>query len=94
MHDTTKKLRHKTPSSAKRARSASATAEGARPDKGRWSSRLKSEIVLRILRSETLDALGLELGVTPGTLTQGCDDAWATPMLGGPRCQAGWDFAL
>jgi len=70
MHDTMKEPRHKAPSAAKRARSASAAAEGARPDKGRWSSRRKTEIVLRIVRGETLDALSREFGVTPGTLAQ------------------------
>ncbi len=41
---------------------------GRRPDKGRWSSRRKTEIVLRILRGETLDALSRELGVLPARL--------------------------
>jgi hypothetical protein len=69
-----KKLRHKTPSSAKRARSASGADEGDRSDhasdRGRWSSRRKTEVVLRLLRGETLDALSRELGVTPGKLAQ------------------------
>jgi hypothetical protein len=58
MHDTTKKPRHKTPSSANRARSASGADEGDGHEKGRWSSRRKTEVVLRIFRGETLDALG------------------------------------
>ncbi|MFM1883597.1 MAG: hypothetical protein RJA05_2006 [Planctomycetota bacterium] len=70
MHDTMKEPRHKAPSAAKRARSASAAAEGARPDKGRWSSRRKTEIILRIVRGEALDALSREFGVTPGTFAQ------------------------
>ena len=68
MHDTMKKPRHKTPSAAKRARSASRADEGDRQDKGRWSSRRKTEVVLRLFRGETLDALSRELGVTPGKL--------------------------
>jgi hypothetical protein len=66
VHDTIKKPRHKTPSSAKRARSASGADEGERHENGRWSSRHKTEIVLCIFRGETLDALSRELGVTPG----------------------------
>jgi transposase len=77
MHVTMKKPRHKTPSSAKRARSASGADEGDRSAKGRWSSRRKTEIVLRIFRGETLDALSRELGVTPGKLAEGRDEALA-----------------
>lgn len=39
-----------------------------RQDKGRWSSRRKTEVVLRLLRGETLDALSRELGVILVTL--------------------------
>ncbi len=70
MHDTMKKPRHKTPSAAKRARSASGADEGDRQDKGRWSSRRKTEVVLRIFRGETPGALGRSLGVTSGKLVQ------------------------
>jgi hypothetical protein len=69
-----RKLRHKTPSSAKRAQSTSGAGEGERSDhasdRGRWSSRCKTEVVLRLFRGETLDALSRELGVTPGKLAQ------------------------
>jgi hypothetical protein len=41
-----------------------------RHDRGRWSSRRKTEVVLRILRGETLDALSRVLGVTPGKLAE------------------------
>ena len=41
-----------------------------RQDKGRWSSRRKTEVVLRILRGETLDALSRELGVSSARLAQ------------------------
>jgi hypothetical protein len=53
-----KQPRHKTPSAAKRARSASGADEGDGHEKDRWSSRRKTEVVLRIFRGETLDALG------------------------------------
>ena len=82
MHDTMKKPRHKTPSAAKRARSASGAAEGDRHDKGRWSSRRKTEIVLRIFRGETLDALSRELGVTPARLAEWRDEALAAMQAG------------
>jgi hypothetical protein len=53
--------RHKTPSAAKRARSASGADESDRQghpsDRGRWSSRRKTEGVLLLSRRETLDAL-------------------------------------
>ena len=84
MHDTMKKPRHKTPSAAKRARSASGADEGDRQDKGRWSSRRKTEVVLRLFRGETLDALSRELGVTPGKLAEWRDEALAG-MQAGPQ---------
>jgi transposase-like protein len=37
-------------------------------ERGRWSSRRKTEVVLRALRGEDLDALSRELGVTAGTI--------------------------
>ena len=41
-----------------------------RTERGRFSSRRKSEAVLRLLRGEELDALSRELGVTAATLSQ------------------------
>ena len=86
MHDTMKKPRHKTPSAAKRARSASGADEGDRQDhpsdRGRWSSRRKTEVVLRLFRGETLDALSRELGVTPGKLAEWRDEALAGMQAG------------
>jgi hypothetical protein len=71
--------RHKTPSSAKRARSASGADVGDRQDhpsdRGRWSSRRKTEVVLRLFRGEPLDAFSRELGVTPGKLAEWRDEA-------------------
>jgi hypothetical protein len=77
-----RKPRHKTPSAAKRARSASGADEGDRQDKGRWSSRCKTEVVLRLFRGETLDALSRELGVTPGKLAEWRDEALAGMQAG------------
>jgi transposase-like protein len=39
-------------------------------ERGRWSSRRKTEVVLRVLRGEDLDAVSRELGVTAGTMAQ------------------------
>jgi transposase-like protein len=47
-------------------------------ERGRWSSRRKTEVVLRALRGEDLDALSRELGVTAGTLAQ-----WREQFLAG-----------
>ena len=47
-------------------------------ERGRWSSRRKTEVVLRVLRGEDLDALSRELGVTAGTLAQ-----WREQFLAG-----------
>jgi hypothetical protein len=41
---------------------------GSSTERGRWSSRRKTETVLRVLRGEDLDGLSRELGVTAGTL--------------------------
>jgi len=43
-------------------------------ERGRFSSRRKTEAVLRLLRGEDLDALSRELGVTAGTLSGWRDD--------------------
>ena len=56
-----------------RSRSSEAATE-----RGRWSSRRKTEVVLRILRGEALDALSRELGVTAATLAQ-----WRDQFLAG-----------
>jgi transposase-like protein len=47
-------------------------------ERGRWSSRRRTEVVLRILRGEALDALSRELGVTAATLAQ-----WRAQFLAG-----------
>ena len=39
-------------------------------ERGRWSSRRKTELVPRILRGEALDTLSRELGVTAATLAE------------------------
>ena len=43
---------------------------GSGGERGRWSSRRKTEVVLRALRGEDLDALSRELGVTAGAIAQ------------------------
>ena len=43
---------------------------GSGSERGRWSSRRKTEVVLRALHGEDLDALSRELGVTAGTIAQ------------------------
>src|ERR687885_1666431 len=45
-----------------------------RPERGRWSSRRKAEVVLRVLRGEDLDALSRELGVTAGAIARWRDE--------------------
>ncbi len=45
--------------------------ERSRPERGRFSSRRKTEAVLRLLRCEELDALSRELGVAAATLAPG-----------------------
>ena len=52
--------------------------QGASSERGRWSSRRKTEVVLRVLRGEDLDALSRELGVTAGTIGQ-----WRDQFLAG-----------
>jgi transposase-like protein len=51
-------------------------------ERGRWSSRRKTEVVLRILRGEALDALSRELGVTAATLAQWRDQFLAAGQVG------------
>jgi transposase len=79
---TMRKPRHNAPSAAQRARSASAAAEGERADNGRWSSRRRSEVVPRLFRGETLDALSRGLGVSPGRLAASRDEAIAAIQAG------------
>jgi hypothetical protein len=53
-----------------------------RQDRGRWSSRRKTEVVLRLLRGETLDALSRELGVSSARLAEWRDEAIAAMQAG------------
>ena len=46
-------------------------------ERGRWSSRRKTEAVLRVLRGEALDALSRELGVTTARLAHWRDQCLA-----------------
>ena len=47
-------------------------------ERGRWSSRRKQDVVLRVLRGEDLDALSRELGVTAGAIAR-----WRDQFLAG-----------
>ncbi len=58
--------------------SVARAAAGADREPGRFSSRSKTEAVLRLLRGEELDALGRALGVTAATLSQ-----WREQFLAG-----------
>ena len=51
-------------------------------ERGRWSSRRKTEVVRRLLRGEALDALSRELGVTAATLAQWRDRFLAAGQAG------------
>ena len=75
----------------RRTRKGSGAPEGARrasegaperPEGGRFSTRRKSEAVVRLLRGEDLDALSRELGVTPATLS-----FWREAFLAGGEAQ-------
>ena len=47
-------------------------------ERGRWSSKRKVEVVLRLLKGETLDAVSRQLSVSTQRLSQ-----WRTDFLGG-----------
>jgi hypothetical protein len=51
-------------------------------ERGRWSTRRKTEVVLRLLRGEALDAVSRELGVTAATLAQWRDQFLAAGQAG------------
>jgi hypothetical protein len=51
-------------------------------DRGRWSSRRKTEIVLRLLKGETLDALSRELQVPSARPAQWRDEALTAMQAG------------
>jgi transposase len=53
-----------------------------RLDTGRWSSRRETEIVLRLLKGETLDALSRELQVSSARLAQCRDEALVAMQTG------------
>src|SRR5512143_1642118 len=65
-------------------RSRSGAASG-RPEGGRevrWSARRKEEVVLRLLRGESLDALARETGQAAGTLSRWREDFLAAGREG------------
>jgi hypothetical protein len=55
---------------------------GSSGERGRWSSRRKTEVVLRVLRGEDLDALSRELGVTAGTIASWREQVLANGQVG------------
>ena len=55
---------------------------GASAERGRWPSRRKMEVVLRVLRGEDLDALSHELGVTAGMIAHWRDQFLASGQAG------------
>jgi predicted RNase H-like nuclease (RuvC/YqgF family) len=48
------------------------------PDLGRYSTRRKTQVVIRLLRGEAIDALSRELGVTAATVS-----GWRDHLLAG-----------
>jgi len=70
-----RKQTSKAPAS-KRGRSPSGEAGAARADRGRWSSKRKMEVVLRLLRGEPLDGVPRELKVSTSRLA-----AWKEEFL-------------
>ena len=68
----------KSPAATDGGRSPRGVAAGAARDSGRWSSRKKAEVVLRMLRGEDIDALSRELKVTAARLTE-----WRERFLAG-----------
>jgi hypothetical protein len=65
-------------------RSGSSAADG-RPEGGRevrWSARRKEEVVLRLLRGESLDALARESGLAAGTISGWREDFLAAGREG------------
>lgn len=67
--------RRKSPATERR-RSRSGVAGGGAADRGRWSSKRKTDVVLRILKGEALDALSRELKVSTKRLA-----AWREEFL-------------
>lgn len=52
------------------------------PETGRWTSRAKLEVVLRLLRGEDLDAVSRELNVTAARLAEWRDTVLASGQAG------------
>jgi transposase len=63
-------------------RTGSAGPGGVAGDRGRWSSRRKMEVVLRLLRGEDLDSLSRELGVTAAVMSQWREKFLASGQVG------------
>lgn len=72
--------REKLSPAAQGGRRPSGVAGDTGADRGRWSSRRKLEIVLRLLKGEDLDAVSRELNLTASCLAR-----WRDEALGGAQ---------
>lgn len=57
-------------------------ADAEEKERGRWSSKRKAEVVLRLLRGEDLDTVSREVRVTAATLSQWRDEFLAAGQAG------------
>ena len=73
-----RKSRAKVETAATKRRRSRSVVAAAAPDRGRWSSKRKVEIVLRLLGGEPLDVLSRELSVSTQRLSQ-----WRSEFLSG-----------
>ena len=63
-------------------RPSTTTSPASSSDRGRWSSRRKAEIVLRLLRGEDLDSVSREIGVTAAAMSSWRDRFLASGQAG------------
>ena len=70
------------PAAAEGGRRPTGAAAGRKKERGRWTSRRKMEVVLRLLRGEDLDALSRELKVKTSSLAKWRDDFLAAGQAG------------
>lgn len=68
----------RSPESGSGSRARRRSRSGPEPERGRWSSKKKTEVVLRALRGETLDKLSRELKVSTAKLAE-----WRDAFLDG-----------
>jgi len=75
---------------SKRAKSSKPAGQGSQPVVQRWSKEKKLEVVLRLLRGESVDAVSRELGVESYRLEQWKEQALAA-MKGGLQARRSKD---